>query len=102
MPSDLILAAASGRPTDQGRPSTYMAMRELPACLDAVEPLARAVYATGWRRPYSPGPTAASSSTSSRGLSAQTCGALRRPRLSAGRLSAGRRLFGYRVVQDLL
>ena len=35
----------------------YLAMRALPSCLDPVEPLARAVYESGWRSPYSPGPT---------------------------------------------
>jgi len=32
-------------------------MLELPSSLDAVEPLARAVYGSGWRRGYSSGPT---------------------------------------------
>jgi hypothetical protein len=31
-------------------------MLDLPGCLDAVEPVARAVYAAGWRPPFSPGP----------------------------------------------
>ena len=35
----------------------YLSMLELPSCLDPAEPLARAVYETGWRPPYSPGPT---------------------------------------------
>jgi 2-polyprenyl-6-methoxyphenol hydroxylase-like FAD-dependent oxidoreductase len=57
LPSDLVLAAAG---QDQRiRPPTgdYLAMTRLPSCLDAVEPLARAVYETGWRRPHSPGPS---------------------------------------------
>ena len=32
-------------------------MLEPPASLDPVEPLARAVYESGWRPAYSPGPT---------------------------------------------
>ncbi len=35
----------------------YLSMLELPSCLDPAEPLARAVYETGWRPPYSPGAT---------------------------------------------
>ena len=35
----------------------YVAMQALPAVLDPVEPLARAVYETGWRAPLSPGPS---------------------------------------------
>jgi hypothetical protein len=35
----------------------YFSMLELPSCLDPVEPLARAVYESGWRAPYSPGPS---------------------------------------------
>jgi hypothetical protein len=31
-------------------------MLELPSCLDPVEPLARAVYESGWRPAYSAGP----------------------------------------------
>jgi hypothetical protein len=37
--------------------SGYLTMRAMPSCLDPVEPLARAVYRSGWRRRYSPGPT---------------------------------------------
>jgi hypothetical protein len=32
-------------------------MRELPASLAAVEPRARAIYASGWRPPVPEGPT---------------------------------------------
>jgi 2-polyprenyl-6-methoxyphenol hydroxylase-like FAD-dependent oxidoreductase len=56
LPSDLILAAAAVDPRINAAASIYMSMRELPGCLDPVEPLARSVYETGWRRPYSPGP----------------------------------------------
>ena len=57
LPSDLILSAAAVEPRI-GEPSQpYLAMRALPSCLDPVEPLARAVYESGWRPPHSPGPT---------------------------------------------
>jgi hypothetical protein len=32
-------------------------MQGLPACLENMEPLARAVYGSGWRPPYSPRPS---------------------------------------------
>jgi hypothetical protein len=32
-------------------------MLQLPSCLEPVEPLARAVYETGWRPGFTPGPT---------------------------------------------
>lgn len=35
----------------------YFAMSALPSCLAPAEPLARAVYETGWRAPYSAGPS---------------------------------------------
>jgi hypothetical protein len=35
----------------------YFAMTALPNCLQPAEPLARAVYETGWRAPYAPGPS---------------------------------------------
>ena len=35
----------------------YLGMTELPASLAPAEPLARAVYRSGWRQPYSEGPT---------------------------------------------
>lgn len=57
LPSDLILAAVA---VDAriGRASTgYLTMRAMPSSLDPVEPLAHAVYASGWRPPYSPGPS---------------------------------------------
>ena len=57
LPSDLVLAAAAKDPRINESVSGYFAMTELPASLTAVEPLARAVYETGWRPPYSPGPT---------------------------------------------
>jgi 2-polyprenyl-6-methoxyphenol hydroxylase-like FAD-dependent oxidoreductase len=56
LPSDLILAAAAVEPAILGALPGYVTMLELPSCLDAVEPLARAVYRRGWRPPHSPGP----------------------------------------------
>jgi 2-polyprenyl-6-methoxyphenol hydroxylase-like FAD-dependent oxidoreductase len=57
LPSDLILAAAERDPGIGPATGGYFSMLELPACLDPVEPLARAVYETGWRRDFTPGPT---------------------------------------------
>jgi 2-polyprenyl-6-methoxyphenol hydroxylase-like FAD-dependent oxidoreductase len=56
LPSDLILAAAE-RDTGIG-PATmgYLGMMDLPSSLDPVEPLARAVYRSGWRPQFTPGP----------------------------------------------
>jgi hypothetical protein len=57
LPSNLILSAAQVDPRILEAASGYLGMVELPSCLDAVEPLARAVYESGWRPPRSPGPT---------------------------------------------
>ncbi|TFV92797.1 FAD-dependent oxidoreductase [Blastococcus sp. CT_GayMR20] len=57
LPSDLILAAARRDPRIGPATGGYFSMLELPACLDPVEPLARAVYETGWRPEFTPGPT---------------------------------------------
>ncbi len=57
LPSDLILAAAQADPRIDDATGGYYSMRALPDSLDPVEPLARAVYESGWRAPYSPGPT---------------------------------------------
>ena len=57
LPSDLILAAASVEPGIVPALPGYVTMLELPSCLDPVEPLARAVYARGWRPSFTPGPT---------------------------------------------
>ncbi len=57
LPSDRILAAAEVDPRIGAAAPGYLGMTRLPDCLDPVEPLARAVYATGWRPSYSPGPT---------------------------------------------
>jgi 2-polyprenyl-6-methoxyphenol hydroxylase-like FAD-dependent oxidoreductase len=56
LPSDLILAAASQDPAIGAATGGYVSMLALPSCLDAVEPLARAVYRSGWRPPFAPGP----------------------------------------------
>jgi 2-polyprenyl-6-methoxyphenol hydroxylase-like FAD-dependent oxidoreductase len=56
LPSDLILAAAAVEPRIAQASGPYLAMLDLPGCLDVVEPVARAVYAAGWRPPFSPGP----------------------------------------------
>jgi 2-polyprenyl-6-methoxyphenol hydroxylase-like FAD-dependent oxidoreductase len=57
LPSDLILAAAAADPRIRAGVTGYVRMTALPASLRTVEPLARAVYATGWRPPFAPGPT---------------------------------------------
>jgi 2-polyprenyl-6-methoxyphenol hydroxylase-like FAD-dependent oxidoreductase len=57
LPSDLILAAGAADPTIEQGTGGYLSMLELPSSLDPVEPLARAVFASGWRPPFTPGPT---------------------------------------------
>jgi hypothetical protein len=57
LPSDLILAAGAVDPTVTQGTGGYLTMVELPSSLDPVEPLAHAVYESGWRPPFSPGPT---------------------------------------------
>jgi hypothetical protein len=57
LPSDLILAAAEVRPEIMQHAGGYLSMAALPASLRAAEPVAREVYADGWRPAYSPGPT---------------------------------------------
>lgn len=56
LPSDLILAAASAEPGLAPATFGYLGMNALPASLRAIEPQARARYATGWRPPVPPGP----------------------------------------------
>lgn len=56
LPSDRILAASEVDGRIGAAMGGYLAMTALPASLDPVEPLARAVYETGWRPAYSPGP----------------------------------------------
>jgi hypothetical protein len=57
LPSDLILSAAQVDPRIHRAGPGYLGMVDLPSCLDPVEPLARAVYESGWRPPHSRGPT---------------------------------------------
>ncbi len=49
LPSDLILAAAEVRPEIMGSAMGFGSMHALPATLRAAEPIARAVFAAGWR-----------------------------------------------------
>jgi hypothetical protein len=56
LPSDLILAAGAADPTILRGTGGYVSMLELPSSLDPLEPLARAVYETGWRAASPPGP----------------------------------------------
>jgi 2-polyprenyl-6-methoxyphenol hydroxylase-like FAD-dependent oxidoreductase len=57
LPSDLILAAAEVRPEIMESAQGYLSMAALPATLRRAEPIAREVYAAGWRPAYAPGPT---------------------------------------------
>ncbi|HET7432330.1 MAG TPA: NAD(P)-binding protein [Nocardioides sp.] len=57
--SDLILAAAEVRPEIMAAAGGYLTMAALPATLREAEPVAREVYAGGWRPAYSPGPSRA-------------------------------------------
>jgi 2-polyprenyl-6-methoxyphenol hydroxylase-like FAD-dependent oxidoreductase len=57
LPSDLILTAAEVRPEIMAHAGGYLSMAALPASLRVAEPLAREVYAGGWRPSYAPGPT---------------------------------------------
>lgn len=56
IPSDRIMAAAEADPRIGPAIGGYVSMTELPSVLDPVEPLARDVYASGWRPAYAPGP----------------------------------------------
>ncbi len=57
LPSDLVLAAQGLDPRIATAAGAYMTMTQGPGCLDPVEPLARAVFARGWRPTPTPGPT---------------------------------------------
>ena len=59
LPSNLILAAAERDPGIGPATGGYVSMLQLPSSLDPVEPLARAVYESGWRPAFTPGPTRA-------------------------------------------
>jgi 2-polyprenyl-6-methoxyphenol hydroxylase-like FAD-dependent oxidoreductase len=54
--SDLIAAAAEAEPRIRQHAEGYFAMTALPETLRPAEPLARAVYQSGWRPAYAPGP----------------------------------------------
>jgi hypothetical protein len=55
--SDLIAAAAEADPRIAPHAAGYLAMTALPESLRPAEALARAVYESGWRPAYAPGPT---------------------------------------------
>jgi flavin-dependent dehydrogenase len=57
LPSDLVCAAAGADPSLMSVVGPYLAMDAKPESLAAVEPRARAIYASGWRPPVEPGPT---------------------------------------------
>jgi 2-polyprenyl-6-methoxyphenol hydroxylase-like FAD-dependent oxidoreductase len=57
IPSNLIMAAAQVDKEIERGLGPYLAMEAGPSHLDAVEPRARAVYASGWRPSPDPGPT---------------------------------------------
>ncbi|MGW0161015.1 FAD-dependent oxidoreductase [Mycobacterium sp. NPDC003323] len=59
LPADLITAAAGQHPELARLVAPYERMDALPQSLAAAEPLARSVYASGWRAPFAPGPTRA-------------------------------------------
>jgi 2-polyprenyl-6-methoxyphenol hydroxylase-like FAD-dependent oxidoreductase len=59
LPSDLILAAAAADPAVLRGTGGYLSMLEPPSSLDPVEPLAHALYETGWRPAFAAGPTRA-------------------------------------------
>jgi len=55
--SDLIAAAVEADPRIGQHAGAYFAMTALPETLTPAAPLARAVYESGWRPAYAPGPT---------------------------------------------
>jgi flavin-dependent dehydrogenase len=55
--SAAIVAAADAEPAIVPHVGGYMAMSALPASLAAAEPLARAVYRSGWRPAFADGPS---------------------------------------------
>jgi 2-polyprenyl-6-methoxyphenol hydroxylase-like FAD-dependent oxidoreductase len=57
LPSSAILDAARVRPEIMASAGGYLSMAALPASLRVAEPIAREVYAAGWRRGYDPGPS---------------------------------------------
>jgi hypothetical protein len=57
LPSDLVVAAAAADQRLGELTFPYLTMTALPSTLAAAEPLARAVYESGWRPPLAEGPT---------------------------------------------
>ena len=55
--TDLVAAAAAADPRIMEHAGGYFSMTALPATLAPAEPLARAVFESGWRPPYAAGPT---------------------------------------------
>ena len=55
--TEQICEAARADPRINEYAGPYLAMTALPSCLQPAEPMALAVYETGWRAPYAPGPT---------------------------------------------
>ena len=55
--TERICEAAQADPRINDHTGPYFAMTALPSCLEPAEPLARAVYETGWRAPYAVGPS---------------------------------------------
>ena len=55
--TERICEAAQADPRINEYAGPYFAMTALPSCLQPAEPLARAVYETGWRAPYATGPS---------------------------------------------
>lgn len=57
--SDLIAAAVPADPRIAEHAAGYMSMNALPQTLHPAEPMARAVYESGWRPPFTAGPSCA-------------------------------------------
>jgi hypothetical protein len=57
LPSDLVLAAAEIDPSIMAAAQPYLAMTAGPTSIQSLQDRAKAVYATGWRNPLSPGPS---------------------------------------------
>jgi 2-polyprenyl-6-methoxyphenol hydroxylase-like FAD-dependent oxidoreductase len=57
IPSDVVCAAAEVDPGIWPAARPFLAMQALPSVLDPVRDKARAVLRTGWRPPYTPGPS---------------------------------------------
>jgi 2-polyprenyl-6-methoxyphenol hydroxylase-like FAD-dependent oxidoreductase len=55
--TERICEAAQADPRINEYAAPYFAMTGLPSCVRPAEPLARAVYESGWRAPYAPGPS---------------------------------------------